>query len=65
MNRLAQSSGRTIADVEKDYTSQIPLGKLGEPDDIAGLIVFMASDRAANMIGTSVTADGGWTKGIG
>lgn len=65
MNRLAQSSGRTIADVEKDYTSQIPLGKLAEPEDIAALIVFLASDRAANMIGTSVTADGGWTKAIG
>jgi len=65
MNRLAQSSGRTIADVEKDYTSQIPLGKLAEPADIAALIVFLASDRAANMIGTSVTADGGWTKAIG
>jgi 3-oxoacyl-[acyl-carrier protein] reductase len=65
MNRLAQSSGRTIAEVEKDYTSQIPLGKLAEPDDIAGLILFLASDRAANMVGASLTADGGWTKGIG
>jgi 3-oxoacyl-[acyl-carrier protein] reductase len=64
MNRLAQSSQRTVADVEKDYTSQIPLGKLGKPEDLAGLIVFLASDRAANMIGASITADGGWTKGI-
>lgn len=65
MNRLAQSSGRTIAAVESDYTSQIPLGKLAEPEDIAGLIVFLASDLAANMVGASLTADGGWTKGIG
>ncbi|MBL8628984.1 MAG: SDR family oxidoreductase, partial [Rhodospirillaceae bacterium] len=64
MNRLAQSSQRTVADVEKDYTSQIPLGKLGKPEDLAGLIVFLASDRAANMVGASITADGGWTKGI-
>ncbi len=64
MNRLAQSSQRTVAEVEKDYTSQIPLGKLGKPEDLAGLIVFLASDRAANMIGASITADGGWTKGI-
>lgn len=65
MNRLAQSSGRSIAEVEKDYTSQIPLGRLAEPEEVAGLIVFLASDRAANLIGASVTADGGWTKGIG
>lgn len=65
MNRLAQSSGRTVAEVEKDYTSQIPLGRLAQPEDIAGLIVFLASDRAANMIGASLTADGGWSRGIG
>lgn len=65
MNRLAQSSQRTVADVERDYTRQIPLGQLAEPEDIAGLIVFLCSDRAANLIGTSLTADGGWTKGLG
>jgi NAD(P)-dependent dehydrogenase (short-subunit alcohol dehydrogenase family) len=65
MNRLAQSSGRSIAEVEKDYTDQIPLGRLAEPQDIAALIVFLASERAANMIGAAITADGGWTKGLG
>ncbi|MDX2223244.1 MAG: SDR family oxidoreductase [Rhodospirillaceae bacterium] len=65
MNRLAQSSGRTVADVESDYTRQIPLGRLAAPDEIAGLIVFLASDRAANLVGASLTADGGWSKGIG
>lgn len=65
MNRLAQSSQRSVADVERDYTSQIPLARLAEPEEIAGLIVFMCSDRAANLVGTSLTADGGWSKGIG
>jgi 3-oxoacyl-[acyl-carrier protein] reductase len=65
MNRLAQSSGRSVAEVETDYTSQIPLGKLAEPEDIAGLIVFLASERAANLVGASLTADGGWSKAIG
>lgn len=64
MNRLSQSSGRSVAEVESDYTRQIPLGRLAEPDHIAGLIVFLASDRAANMVGTSITADGGWNRGI-
>lgn len=64
MNRLAQGSGRSVSEVESDYTRQIPLGRLAEPDHIAGLIVFLASDRAANMVGTSITADGGWNRGI-
>jgi NAD(P)-dependent dehydrogenase (short-subunit alcohol dehydrogenase family) len=65
MNRLSQSSGRSVADIESDYTRQIPRGALAAPDEIAGLIVFMASDRAANMTGTAITADGGWNRGLG
>ena len=64
MNRLAQNSGRSVADVESDYTRQIPLARLAEPEQIAGLIVFLASDRAANLVGASLTADGGWNRGI-
>ncbi|MEQ9447197.1 MAG: SDR family oxidoreductase [Rhodospirillaceae bacterium] len=64
MDNLANSSGRTVADVESDYTAQIPMDRLGQPDEIAKLAVFLASDRAANMTGTYLTADGGWTKGI-
>ena len=65
MNRLAQSSGRTVAEVEGDYKHQIPRGQLAEPEEIGGLIVFLASDKAANLTGASLTADGGWNKAIG
>ncbi len=37
------------------------LSKVGEPDDIAGLAVFLASDAAAFCTGESFTADGGYT----
>ncbi len=65
MNRLAQSSGRTVAEVEGDYKRQIPRGQLAEPEEIGGLIVFLASDKAANLTGAALTADGGWNKAIG
>ena len=65
MNRLAQSSGRSVADVEGDFKRQIPRGELAEPEEIGHWIVFLASDRAANMAGTGVTVDGGWFKGVG
>ena len=65
MNRLSQSSGRSVADIEGDFKRQIPRGELAEPDEIANWIVFLASDRAANMTGTGVTVDGGWFKGLG
>jgi L-rhamnose 1-dehydrogenase len=40
-------------------TSRTPLGRLGEPDDVAGPIVFLASDMAKYVIGASLLVDGG------
>jgi len=64
MQNLAASTGRSVADVEGEFMKEIPMARLGEPDEIARLIAFLASDAAANMTGTSVTADGGWTKAL-
>jgi NAD(P)-dependent dehydrogenase (short-subunit alcohol dehydrogenase family) len=40
---------------------RIPLGRVGEVEDLMGAIVFLASDASALMTGTSLTIDGGWT----
>ena len=43
-----------------DYlTSQIPLGRIGQPDDVAKAAVFLASDDAAFITGVELFADGG------
>jgi glucose 1-dehydrogenase len=39
--------------------SKIPLGRLGTPDDVAGLAAFLASDEAAYMTGATYFVDGG------
>jgi 2-deoxy-D-gluconate 3-dehydrogenase len=44
-------------------TSKIKLGRIGEIEDIMGGIVFLASDAAALVTGTSLIIDGGWTAG--
>jgi NAD(P)-dependent dehydrogenase (short-subunit alcohol dehydrogenase family) len=41
-----------------------PLGRLGEPRDIADAIVYLASDEAAWVTGTALVVDGGLTSGI-
>ena len=41
--------------------ARIPLGRLGEVEDLMGAIVFLASDASSLMTGTSLTIDGGWT----
>jgi L-rhamnose 1-dehydrogenase len=39
--------------------ARTPLGRLGEPDDLAGPIVFLASDLARYVTGAALLVDGG------
>jgi NAD(P)-dependent dehydrogenase (short-subunit alcohol dehydrogenase family) len=43
------------------YQREIPIGRLGEPIDVANLVVFLASDLARHITGVHVTIDGGST----
>jgi NAD(P)-dependent dehydrogenase (short-subunit alcohol dehydrogenase family) len=45
----------------RDFVSRIPMGRWGELHEIAGAAVFLASDAAAFMTGSSLFIDGGWT----
>jgi NAD(P)-dependent dehydrogenase (short-subunit alcohol dehydrogenase family) len=38
----------------------IPLGRIGTPGDVAGVIAFLLSDDAAYVTGTTTFVDGGW-----
>jgi 3-oxoacyl-[acyl-carrier protein] reductase len=62
MTASATRRNTDLATVESEYIKDIPMGRLGEPEEIARLITFLASDAAGNMTGTSITADGGWTR---
>ena len=44
-----------------DTLARIPLGRLGEPHDVSGAVVFLASDAAALITGSALKVDGGWT----
>ena len=41
------------------YVATIPLGRLNQPDDVAAIVIFLASDDAAMITGTCVEIDGG------
>jgi gluconate 5-dehydrogenase len=43
------------------FVSQIPMGRLGEPDEIGPLAVYLASDASSYMTGATVVIDGGYT----
>ena len=42
----------------KPLISMIPLGRIGEPDDIANAVLFLASDKASYITGTILQVDG-------
>ncbi|MBU1011456.1 MAG: SDR family oxidoreductase [Bacteroidetes bacterium] len=45
-------------------TEEIPLGRIGKPEEFAAAVVFLASERASYITGVSLPVDGGWIKGI-
>jgi 3-oxoacyl-[acyl-carrier protein] reductase len=60
----AQAWGVSEAEAEARFTESLPLGYIPSAEEVAGVIVFLASPRAAYMTGTTVTVDGGITRGI-
>ncbi|HEX4716892.1 MAG TPA: SDR family oxidoreductase, partial [Thermoleophilaceae bacterium] len=57
--QAAARSGSTREDELEAAGSKVPIGRLGEPDEIAAVIVFLCSEHASNVAGSSWSVDGG------
>lgn len=60
----AQKEGTTPEQVVQRYAEQIPLRRYGEPEELARVIAFLASDAASYVTGAALTIDGGLVKGL-
>jgi 3-oxoacyl-[acyl-carrier protein] reductase len=63
ITRKQEQTGASRDDVIAGWTREIPLGRLGEADELAALVVFLMSGPAGYITGQSITSDGGWVKG--
>jgi NAD(P)-dependent dehydrogenase (short-subunit alcohol dehydrogenase family) len=56
---LADREGSTVDAIRREMLDGIPLGCMGEPDDVARVLTFLASDDAAYVSGQVISIDGG------
>lgn len=59
---MGNSAGRPKEEVNKVF-KRLPLGRIGEPEEVAKASVFLASDEASYITGAELAVDGGWTAG--
>lgn len=57
----ARAARRSVSAVLEEEARRVPLGRLAEPEDVAALVVFLASEPARHITGTTIQVDGGQT----
>ncbi|MEO6165177.1 MAG: SDR family oxidoreductase [Candidatus Binatia bacterium] len=62
--REAEVTGKSVEEIRAARVKDIPLRRLGRPEEVANLILFLASECSSYMTGTCVTVDGGVVRGI-
>ncbi len=60
----AERLKKTVEEVNREMAAEVPLGRYGTADETADLIVFLASQRASYITGTTIQIDGGLVRGI-
>ncbi len=60
----ALAAGVSPDEIYRRWAASVPLERLGKPEELAALVVFLCSERASYMNGTTIAVDGGYIKGL-
>lgn len=60
----AKLTGKSHEEILKSYTQDIPMGRLGKPEEIGNLVAFLASEKAGYITGQTIFIDGGYIKAV-
>ncbi len=58
------TSGRSMDEVRAELLADIPAGRMLGPEELAALVVFLASDKASGITGATIQVDGGKIRGL-
>jgi len=61
LTKLTKGILEKNSDLKKTWEELTPMGRIGEPEDLAGAIVFLASDASKFMTGSEIRVDGGYS----
>jgi 3-oxoacyl-[acyl-carrier protein] reductase len=64
VQKRAESQGKTYEKALADLSASIPIKRCGTPEEVANLAIFLASERASYITGTTIQVDGGLVKGL-
>ena len=62
--KRAQIKGCAPEDIWATWHDEIPMGRVGEPRELASLVAFLASEKASYITAQSIAVDGGWIKSL-
>lgn len=64
LNIRAKDAGTTVEEARKVMESRIPMGRLGQPEELGRAVTFLASEAASYITGQTLLVDGGQTLGL-
>jgi 3-oxoacyl-[acyl-carrier protein] reductase len=60
----ARERGLPVEEIARERAREVPLGRIGRPEEMGAVVAFLSSARASYLTGTVVTVDGGATRSV-